>query len=92
MKSFLRLAVTNVHFKCNKMFCKQSDGSAIVDSLAVILANLWMKNFEKALQNPNGGWENNTPDKNGISFDCNQGVLLSEGKQPSANCVKIGYI
>ena len=34
MKSLLRLAVTNVHFKCNKMWYTQSDGLAMVASLA----------------------------------------------------------
>ena len=52
MKSLLRLAVTNVHFKCNKMWYTRSDGLAMGASLAVILANLWMKSFEKSLQKP----------------------------------------
>ena len=50
MKSLLRLALTNVHFKCNKMWYTQSDGFAMGASLAVILANLWMKSFKKSLQ------------------------------------------
>ena len=45
MKSLLRLAVTTVHFKCNKMWYTQSDGLAMSASLAVLLANLWMKSF-----------------------------------------------
>ena len=51
MKSLLSLAVTNVtnvHFRCNKMWYTQSDGSAMGASLAVILANLWIKSFEKS--------------------------------------------
>ena len=47
MKNLLRLAVTNAHFKCNKMWYTQSDGLAMGALLAVILANLWMKSFEK---------------------------------------------
>ncbi|XP_075241616.1 uncharacterized protein LOC142336591 [Convolutriloba macropyga] len=43
MKSLSRLAVTSVHFKCNKMWYTQSDGLAMGASLAVIVANLWMK-------------------------------------------------
>ena len=50
MKSFLRLAVINVHFKYNKVWYTQSDGLAIGASLAVIFASLWMKSFEKLLQ------------------------------------------
>ena len=37
MKSLLRLAVTNVHFKCNKLWYTPSDGLSMVASLAVIL-------------------------------------------------------
>ena len=45
-------------------------------SLAVILANLWMKSFEKALQKPNDGRENKTPDTKVICIDCNRCVTL----------------
>ena len=47
MKSLLRLAVTNIHFKCKKMRYTQSDGLAMGDSLAVILANLGMGSLKK---------------------------------------------
>ena len=57
MKSLLRLAVTNVHFKCNNVWYTQSDGLAMGASLAVVLANLWMKTFKKSLQKPNAGRE-----------------------------------
>ena len=40
MKHLLRLAVTNVHFKCNDKWYCQKDGLAMGASLAVILANL----------------------------------------------------
>ena len=55
MKSILRPAVTNVHFKCNKMWCTQLNVLATGASLAVILANLWMKSCEKFLQKPKKG-------------------------------------
>ena len=45
-------------------------------SLAVILANLWMKSFEKCLQKTNEGSVNKTPDIKVICIDCNR----SEGK------------
>ena len=72
MKSLLRLAVNNVHFKCNKLWYTQSDGLAMGASLAVILANLWMKYFGKTLQKPNEGRENKTPDRTVICIDCNR--------------------
>ena len=78
MESHLRLAVTNVHIKCNKMWSTQSDGLAMRSSLAVILANLRMKSFEKFLQEPQEGRENKTPDTKVISIDCNRRVTLRD--------------
>ena len=52
MKSLLRLAMTNVHFRTNGMWCVQSDGLAMVASLAVILANSRMKTFAATLHKP----------------------------------------
>ena len=52
MKSLLKLAVTNAHFKCNGIWNAESDGLAMGASLAVILANVWMKLFEASLQKP----------------------------------------
>ena len=51
MKSLLRLAATNDHFKCNKIWYTQSDGLAMGAFLAVILANLWLKSFENLCRN-----------------------------------------
>ena len=55
MKRLLELAVTNVHFKCNEVWYCQKDGLAMGASLALILANLWMKSWEPQLklQTPN---------------------------------------
>ena len=50
MKRLLKLAVTNVHFKCNENCYCQKDGLAMGASLAVILANLWMKLWEPQLK------------------------------------------
>ena len=68
MKSLLRLAVTNVHFKCNKMWYTQSDGLALGASLVVTLANLWMKSFEKSLQKSKKGREIKTLGTKVISY------------------------
>ena len=76
MKSLLRLAVTNVHFKCNKIWYTQPDGLAMGASLAVILANLWMKSFEKSLQKPKKGRQIKTPDTKLICIDCNQRITF----------------
>ena len=76
MKSLLRLAVSNVHFKGSKMWYTQSDGLAMVASLAVILANLWMKSFEKSLQKPKEGREIKIPDTELICIDCYRRVTF----------------
>ena len=49
-KRFLYMAVSNVRFKCNKKCYGQKDGLAMGASLAVMLANLWLKNYEKFLE------------------------------------------
>ena len=49
MKRLLNRAVSQVHFKCNETWYVQKDGLAMGASLAVILANLWVKQFETAL-------------------------------------------
>ena len=46
MKRLLELAITDVHFKCNESWYCQKYGLALCASLAVILANHWMKSWE----------------------------------------------
>ena len=50
MKKLLNWAVSKLHFKCNGLWYVQKDGSAMGTSLAVILANLWLKEYEPALK------------------------------------------
>ena len=49
MKRLLYMAVSDVHFKCNDTWYVQKDGLAMGESLALILANLWLKDYEKDL-------------------------------------------
>ena len=49
MKRLLNMAVSQVHFKCNETWYVHKDGLAMRASLAVILANLWLKQYETAL-------------------------------------------
>ena len=42
------MAVSKVYFKCNDSWYVQNDGLAMGASLAVILANLWLKEYEFA--------------------------------------------
>ena len=79
MKSLLRVIVTNVHFK----WYTQSDGLAMGASLAVILANLWMKSFEKSLQKPKGERRSKHLTQKWYELTVTD-ALLSEGKEKSA--------
>ena len=74
MKSLLKLAVTNVHFKCNGIWFVQSDGLAMCASLAVILSNVWMKLFEASLQKPELSENFSRSEQNGKCKDCNRRV------------------
>ena len=50
MKRLLNMAVSKVYFKCNDSWYVQVDGLAMDASLAVFLANLWLKEYEFALR------------------------------------------
>ena len=50
MKRLLNLAVSKVHFKCNGSWYVQVDGLAMGASPTVILANLWLKEYDFALR------------------------------------------
>ena len=50
MKKLLNLALSKVNFKCSGLWYVQKDGLAMGASLAVILANLWLKEYETALK------------------------------------------
>ena len=50
MKKLLNLAVSKVHFKCNGLWYVKKDSLAMGASLAVILACLWLKEYEPALK------------------------------------------
>ena len=49
MKKLLNLAASKVHFKCNGLWYVQKYGLAMGASLEAILANLWLKDYERAL-------------------------------------------
>ena len=50
MKRLLNMAVSKVYFKCNDSWYVQVDGLAMGASLAVVAANLWLKELEFALR------------------------------------------
>ena len=58
------------------MLYVQSDSFAMDASLALILANLWMKSSGKSLKNPIEGKENKVPGMKGMCTDCKRRVTL----------------
>ena len=54
MKKLLHMAVSQAYFKCKESWYNQKDGLAMGASFALILANLWLKQYETALS-----WDTN---------------------------------
>ena len=52
-RKLLELAVCNMYFKANDIWYQQTDGVAMGASLAVILANLWLKEYEHMIFSEN---------------------------------------
>ena len=74
MKRLLNMAVSQVHFKCNETWYVQKDVLAMGASLAVILANLWLKQYEIALSKDIPEMFLPEKDLNGICPECNKKV------------------
>ena len=74
MKRLLNMAGSKVYFKCNDSWYVQVDGLAMGASLAVILANLWLKEYEFALrqQIPVGTGVQQVNDRNGLCPCCSR--------------------
>ena len=68
------------------MWYTQSDGLAVGASLAVNLANLLMKYFEKSLQKPKKGREIKTPDTKVICIDCNRRFIFRGKRVECESC------
>ena len=76
MKRLLNLAVCKVYFKLNDSWYVQVDGLAMGVSLAVILANFWLKEYEFVLRQeiPVGTEIQQIKDKNGLCPCCSRKV------------------
>ena len=74
MKRLLNMAVSQDHFKCNETWYVQKDGLAMGASLAVILANLWLKQYETALSRDIPEMFLPEKDLHGICHECNKKV------------------
>ena len=74
MKRLLNMAFNQVHFKCNETWYVQKDGLAMGASLAVILANFWLKQYKTALSRDIPEIFLPEKDLNGICPECNKKV------------------
>ena len=72
MKRLLNMAISQVRFKCNETWYVQKDGLAMGASLAVILANLWLKQYETALSRDIPEMFLPEKDLSGICPECNK--------------------
>ena len=70
------MAVSKEYFKCNDSWYVIVDGSAMGASLAVILAKLWLKEFEFALRHeiPVGTVIQQINDTNGLCTCCSRKI------------------
>ena len=74
MKRLLNMAVSQVHSKCNETWYVQKDGLAMGASLVVILANIWLKQYETALSRDVPEMFLAGKDLNEICPECNKKV------------------
>ena len=82
MKRLLNMAVSQVHFKCKETWYVRKNGLAMGLSLAVISANLWLKQYETALSRDILEMFLPEKDLNGICLECNKKVTFrSKGVQ-----------
>ena len=79
MKKLLKMAVSQVHFKCKETQYDQKDGLAMGASLAIILANLWLKQYETALSSDFLEMFLPQKDLNGICHECKKNTYRSKG-------------
>ena len=64
------MGVGKLHFKCNNLWYIQKDGLAMQASLAVILANLWLKKYEPVLKRVVLQISNPIKDQNDVCPQC----------------------
>ena len=74
MKRLLNMAVSQVHFMCNETWYIQRDGLAMGAFLAVIFANLCLKQYETALSRDIPEMFLPEKDLNGICLEHNKKV------------------
>ena len=87
MKRLLNMAVSQVHFKCNETWYVQKDGLAMGASLAVIIANHWLKQHETALSRDIPEMFLPEKDLHGICPECNKEVTYRSKGVECESCL-----
>ena len=91
IKSLLRPAVTNVHFKCNKLCYTQSDGLAMGSSLGVIWQICGWNPLKNLCRNQKREGRAKLMTQRWYALTVTN-ALLSEGMESSANHAKTGFM
>ena len=86
------MAVSQVHFKCKETWYVQKDGLAMGASLAVILANLWLKQYETALSRDIPEMFLPEKDLHGICPECNKKVTYRSKGVECECCLNCHYV
>ena len=89
LKRLLNMAISKIYFKCNDSWHVQVDGLAIDASLAVILPNLWLKEYEFILrqEKPVGTEIQPLNDKNDFCHCCRRKVTY-RSKRSKCECCR----
>ena len=87
IKRLLYMAVSNGHFKCNDPTCVQKVGFASAASMAVILRNFWLKDYEKVLAIDNPQKINIPEDMNVKCPKCNARVTFETKAVECEDCL-----
>ena len=87
MKRLLNMAVSQFHFKCNETWYVQKDGLAMGASNAVILANLWLKQYKTVLSGDIPEMFLSEKDLHGISPECKKKVTYRSKGVECESCL-----
>ena len=93
--TLMEMAVTDIKFTCNRQWVTQRDGVAMGSKLAVILANIWLKQFEFRLARTvdKETLDKATAEKQGVFHCSGCQVLLDQVDDhvPTIQCFDCGH-
>ena len=91
----MEMAVTDIKFTCNRQWVTQRDGVAMGSKLAVILANIWLKQseFKLARKMDKETLDKKIAEKQGVFHCSGCQVLLDQVDHhiPTIHCFDCGH-